>query len=159
MVVQADLERPDHQKVVIALVESYARDPMGNGKPLPDDVKQALIPGLRRHPTTIIFLAYDGDQPVGIAICFGGFSTFYARPLINIHDLAVLPTHRGRGFGRALLAAVEDKARALGCCKVTLEVQENNLKARRTYEAAGFAQGEYADGAGRSLFFWKVLGE
>ena len=69
------------------MVDAYSRDAMGDGKPLDQDVRAQLIPGLRRHPTTLIFLAFDGDQPVGAAVCFIGFSTFAAKPLINIHDL------------------------------------------------------------------------
>jgi len=112
---------------------------------------------LREHPTTLIFLAFQGGEAVGIAVCFRGFSTFNARPLINIHDLAVLPACRGRGVGRQLLGSVEQKARDLGCCKLTLETQENNLRARRIYEAAGFAQAVYEEAAGGSLFLAKSL--
>jgi ribosomal protein S18 acetylase RimI-like enzyme len=156
-IVEADLNRKDHQEVVLMLIDAYAKDPMGNGKPLSPEVRRDLIPGLRRHPTTIIFLAYHKTQAIGIAMCFLGFSTFAARPLINIHDLAVLPTYRGKGIGQKLLAAVECKARGIGCCKLTLEVQENNHLAKHTYRAAGFAQAKYQKTAGGSLFFSKPL--
>lgn len=139
------------------MTSAYAQDVMGNGGPLPTDVLARLIPGLRAHPTTIIFLAYVDDQAVGIATCFLGFSTFAARPLINIHDLAVLPEHRGRGIGRALLAAVEREARERGCARVTLEVQENNRRARDIYEAAGFAHAVYGETTGGSLFYTENL--
>jgi ribosomal protein S18 acetylase RimI-like enzyme len=156
-VVEADLSRPDHQRAVVELTDAYAMDPMGNGQPLAPQVRAALIPGLQRYPTTLVFLAYQGSKAVGIATCFGGFSTFAARPLINIHDLAVLPEHRGQGVGRRLLDAVERKARDLGCCKLTLEVLENNTRARRLYEAAGFAQAVYEEAAGGALFLSKPL--
>ncbi|HLU65311.1 MAG TPA: GNAT family N-acetyltransferase [Kofleriaceae bacterium] len=156
-IVEADLGREDHARAVVALTDAYARDPMGNGAPLPEEIKAALVPGLRRHPTTLVFLALRGDEPVGIATCFLGFSTFAARPLVNVHDLAVLPATRGQGVGRRLLAAVEARARALGCCKVTLEVLENNTRARRLYESAGFAQGAYQAEAGGALFYAKSL--
>ena len=156
-IVEADLSRSDHQDAVVAMIDAYAVDPMGNGKRLTEDVRASLVPGLRKVPTTLIFLAYVDGNAVGIAACFHGFSTFAARPLINIHDLAVLPGHRGHGIGRRLLGAVEQKARSLGCCKVTLEVAENNRRARRIYENAGFAQTVYADGAGGALFFSKPL--
>jgi GNAT superfamily N-acetyltransferase len=156
-IVEADLHRPDHQQAVLELTDAYAADAMGSGRPLSDEVRAALIPGLQAQPTLVIFLAYDDGDPVGIATCFRGFSTFAARPLINIHDLAVLPSRRGRGIGRRLLEAVEQKARATGCCKVTLEVQEDNRRARRVYEAAGFAQTVYAEGGGGALFFSKRL--
>jgi ribosomal protein S18 acetylase RimI-like enzyme len=74
-----------------------------------------------------------------VAVCFLGFSTFAARPLLNVHDLAVLPECRGKGVGRALLEAAEARARAHGCCKLTLEVQDSNQRARGLYASFGFA--------------------
>ncbi len=130
---------------------------MGDGKPLAPEVQNALIPGLRHHPTTLIFLAYQGDVAIGIAVCFLGFSTFAAKSLINIHDLAVLSGYRGLGIGRQLLEAVERKAQTLDCCKLTLEVLEHNHRARRVYEAAGFAQATYQEEAGGALFLAKLL--
>ena len=155
--VQADLDRPDHQAAVLAMVDAYSRDPMGDGAPLSSAARERLIPGLRTHPTTLVFLAYDGDHPVGVAVCFLGFSTFAARPLVNLHDVSILPTHRGRGAGRALLAAVEAKARELGCCKLTLEVLDQNHRALRTYTAAGFQRYALQPSAGEAIFLTKPL--
>jgi len=156
-IVEADLERPEHQEAVLDLVNAYSMDPMGSGKPLSVEVQNTLIAGLREHPTTIIFLAYDDVEAVGIAVCFRGFSTFNARPLINIHDLAVLPAHRGRGVGRRLLEEVERKAREIGCCAITLEVGSDNRVAKDLYEAVGFSQTMCADVAGSALFLAKRL--
>jgi len=155
-IVEADLSRHEHQDATLRLLNAYAMDSMGDGKPLSEDVERAVIPGLRQHPTTLVFLAI-ADEPVGLAICFRGFSTFAARPLINISDYYVLPAHRGTGIGRLLLQAIERRARQLGCCRLTLEVQENNWRARRVYGAAGFAQAVYVPEAGGSLFLSKHL--
>jgi ribosomal protein S18 acetylase RimI-like enzyme len=156
-IVEADLSRLDHQRDVVALTDAYARDPMGNGAPLSPEVIARLISGLLGHPTTLVLLAYSGGEAVGIATCFLGFSTFQGRPLVNVHDLAVLPEHRGSGVGRQLLEAVERKARALGCCKVTLEVLENNAAARRLYARVGFSQATYVETSGGALFYTKLL--
>jgi ribosomal protein S18 acetylase RimI-like enzyme len=156
-IVEADLSRDDHQRAVVALTDAYARDAMGNGAPLSPEVLARLVAGLRAHPTTLVFLAYVGDEAIGIATCFLGFSTFNARTLVNVHDLAVLPAHRGTGVARRLLDAVERKARALGCCRVTLEVQENNTTARSLYTSAGFAQQVYLEASGGALFYAKPL--
>jgi GNAT superfamily N-acetyltransferase len=156
-IVEAELAREDHQRAVVDLTAAYALDVMGNAGPLPAEVLERLIPALRAHPTTTILLAYVGDEPVGIATCFQGFSTFAARPLINIHDLAVLPAHRGRGIGRALLRAVEAKAAELGCVKLTLEVVEQNRRARDVYERAGFEQAGAGSPTGGALFYAKRL--
>ncbi|MEO8466498.1 MAG: GNAT family N-acetyltransferase [Gammaproteobacteria bacterium] len=85
-----------------------------------------------------MLLAFVDDAAIGIAVCFVGFSTFRARPLLNVHDLAVLPQYRGKGAGRALLQAAEDHARHNGCCRLTLEVLESNSAARVLYRRFGF---------------------
>jgi GNAT superfamily N-acetyltransferase len=156
-IVEADLSRAEHARDLVALTQAYARDPMGNDGPLPAAVLERLVPALRAHPTTVVLLAYEGDAAVGLATCFLGFSTFAARPLLNLHDLAVLPAHRGRGVASALLDATFEKARALGCCKVTLEVLENNPRARTLYARKGFGQASYAEAAGGALFYSKPL--
>jgi hypothetical protein len=71
---------------------------------------------------------------------------------VNIHDCIVLPAFRGKSVGRRLLEAVEGKARELGCCKLTLEVMDNNHRARRAYEAAGFVRYSLQKDAGRAIF-------
>jgi GNAT superfamily N-acetyltransferase len=156
-IVEADLSLAEHQEAVLAMVDAYSRDAMGNGKPLDQDVRTRLIPGLRRHPTTLIFLAFDGVQPIGAAVCFIGFSSFAAKPIINIHDFVVLPASRGKGIGRRLLEAVEAKARELGCCKLTLEVMDKNHQAIRMYQASGFERYSLQEEAGVAIFMSKPL--
>jgi len=156
-IVEADLSLAEHQEAVLAMVDAYSRDAMGNGKPLDQDVRTRLIPGLQKHPTTLIFLAFDGVQPIGAAVCFIGFSSFAAKPIINIHDFVVLPTSRGKGIGRRLLEAVEAKARELGCCKLTLEVMDKNHQAIRMYQAAGFERYSLQEEAGVAIFMSKPL--
>jgi ribosomal protein S18 acetylase RimI-like enzyme len=131
---------------------------MGNGVDLPEIVHGSLIDGLRRHPTTLIFLALNANRHVGIATCFLGFSTFAARRIINIHDLHVLAEFQRKGIARRLLEAVEAKARQLDCCKLTLEVQENNRAALALYENFGFGSVQYQPEAGGVLFRQKILG-
>jgi|APIni6443716594_1056825.scaffolds.fasta_scaffold748530_1 GNAT superfamily N-acetyltransferase len=152
-IVEADLDSAEHARDVVALTAAYACDSMGNGGPLAADVMDRLVPALRAHPTTRIFLLYRAGRAVAIATCFLGFSTFQARPLLNIHDFAVLSSERRAGLGKLLMEAVVAKAAELGCCKVTLEVQENNHPARRLYERIGFAQAVYGETTGGSLFY------
>ena len=156
-ILQADLENPTHQQAVVDLINAYAREPMGLGRDLPEDVRRDLVPGLRRHPTTLIFLALSGEDPVGVAVCFLGFSTFAARPLVNVHDLAVLPAYRDRGVGRRLLEQVAATARALGCCTITLEVKEDNTRAQRLYQKMGFEGITPNGGTGDMWFLQKRL--
>jgi ribosomal protein S18 acetylase RimI-like enzyme len=156
-IVRADLTDTQHQAAVLKLTRAYAQDPMGNGRDLPKDVQRSLVQGLRAHPTTLIFLAFQHDEAVGIVTCFIGFSTFVGLPLINIHDLHVAKDHQRQGIGRLLLEAVETEARRLRCCKLTLEVQENNINAIALYGSFGFVGGQYEPEAGALLFREKKL--
>jgi ribosomal protein S18 acetylase RimI-like enzyme len=141
-IVLADLRNPAHQAAIIELLDKYSRDQFGAGRPLSAEARANLIEGLMRHGGSRVYLAYEGDEPVGLAICFTGFSSFRAKPLINIHDIAVSPKHRGRGIGKQLLETIEKDARALGCCKVTLEVRADNFLAQGVYRSAGFKPSE-----------------
>jgi GNAT superfamily N-acetyltransferase len=159
-IIEADLARPEHAAAVLAMLDAYSADPMGDGHPLSAKARAGVIAGLRAHPTTLVLLAFHDAAPSGVAgmaTCFRGFSTFAAKPLINVHDFYVVPELRGRGVGRALLAAVERKARESGCCKLTLEVLENNTPARRLYESCGFVQAQHTEEAGPALFMWRLL--
>jgi GNAT superfamily N-acetyltransferase len=148
----ADLADPTDAAAVVELVNAYALDPLGGGAPLAADVRARLVPGLRAHPTTLVLLAFADERPVGVAVCFLGFSTFQGRPLLNVHDLVVVPAARGQGVGRALLAAAEERARERGCGKLTLEVLDDNHRARTLYTSFGFA-----DYAGPTRFLIKNL--
>lgn len=153
---RADLADPAQARAVVMLLDAYARDPWGGGEPLPPPVRERLIDGLRAHPTSRVWLAFDGADPVGVCTAFIGFSTFKAQPLLNLHDVAVLATHRGRGIGRALLQAAETEARSLGCCRLTLEVLEDNTPARSLYERFGFRDVTYGE-SGPTRFLGKPL--
>jgi ribosomal protein S18 acetylase RimI-like enzyme len=153
----ADLDRSDDAHAVVTLLNAYAEDAMGDGESLPEDVKQRLVPALRRVPDRLVLLACEGEYAVGLAICFKGFSTFRARPLLNIHDLTVLPTYRGRGIATALLAAIEAEARRRDCCKLTLEVREDNPRAEALYRGLGFGAGRSGEHSVQYRFMEKRL--
>jgi len=133
------------------LLDAHARDPMGAGQPLAEEVRARLPNDLARHPGAYCLLAEQGAEAVGFATCFLGYSTFRARPLLNIHDIAVLPAWRGRSAARALLSAADALGRELGCCKLTLEVREDNPRALGIYRQGGFHP------AACSLFMEKLL--
>jgi ribosomal protein S18 acetylase RimI-like enzyme len=139
-IVDADLSRAEHAHALVTMLDAYMRDPMEGGMPPTEQVKRDLIPGLLAHPACYVFLAYRANEPVGFSICFLGFSTFNARPLINIHDVFVDSSVRGMGIGAMLLARIEAKARELNCCRLTLEVRQDNVVARGLYRKVGFDQ-------------------
>jgi ribosomal protein S18 acetylase RimI-like enzyme len=67
-----------------------------------------------------------------------------------INYLAVDPTCRRRGFARQLMAAAEDRLRALGCAKVNLQIRRDNVDAIAFYRRVGFAE-DAVDSMGKRL--------
>ena len=154
---EANLDLTLHSQAVLDLLNAYAADPMGNGKPLGQNVLKELIPGLQQHPTTIIFLAFYEKKAVGILTCFKGFSTFHARPLLHVSDFFLQPDFRGLEISKKLLMTLEKKALELNCCKITLNVQKNNHHAIHIYKNAGFNPEIYVKQAGGSVLFTKPV--
>ncbi len=61
------------------------------------------------------FFAVEDGVAVGFALYFHNFSTFLGRGGIYLEDLFVLPEHRGKGYGKAILARLAQIARERGC--------------------------------------------
>lgn len=158
-VAAVDLKNAANSQVWLDLLDHYAHDPMGGGEGLSDYAKGNLVRELADLPTFHGALAWDGDMAVGLINCFAGFSTFAAKPLLNIHDIVVHRERRGQGIAQALLGWAERRAGELGCCKLTLEVLSNNTRAMAAYERAGFAPYVLDPQAGHALFLQKYLSE
>ena len=156
-IIEADYTDDEHRKAIPGLLNAYAKNLLGYGKPLDNWVLMNLVDGLKTFPTAIVLLAKIHDAYVGMAICFLGFSTFNACPLINIHDFMVLENYRRRGIGKALLKEVERVAQNRNCCKITLEVQMKNAAARRIYQSFGFKASFLDPEAGEQLSLTKSL--
>lgn len=154
---RADYHHPAHAEALVLLLDAYARDAAGGGQPLSDFAKKHLVAELAARPQAFSVLAFDGVQPVGLVNCIEGFSTFACRPLVNVHDLAVLASHRGRRVGAQMLALVEEIARERGACKLTLEVLQGNRSAITLYERVGFAGYQLDPAMGQAQFLQKWL--
>ncbi|PID41668.1 MAG: GNAT family N-acetyltransferase [Proteobacteria bacterium] len=153
----ADYTNPAHGMAIISLMDSYASEGAGGGKPLSEQVKNDLVNALDQVPGAFSVLCFGGDQAIGLMNCFQGFSTFKCQPLINIHDVVVVESHRGKGICAKMLSLVEQVARERGCCKVTLEVQEGNRVARVAYQKSGYSCYELNPDMGHALFWQKTL--
>lgn len=137
-IIQINLQNPQHCQQVIKLLNDYMNDPMGNNRPMPKMLAPQIISGLKQHPAFIGFFVMSGDQFAGLAICNINFSTFRAKPLLNIHDFIIAPEFRGIGAGQFLLNGVISFASQNGFCRINLEVRENNLAAKSLYKKLGF---------------------
>ena len=156
-IVRARYDDPAHAAALIDLLDYYARDPAGGGEPLSDFARDNLIAELAARPFVFSVLAFDGATPVGLVNAIEGLSTFACRPLVNVHDVVVTASHRGRGIAGKLFAEVEAIARERGACKLTLEVLDGNAPARALYRRLGFAAYQLEPAMGEAQFLQKWL--
>lgn len=81
----------------------------------------------------LFLVAEDNGRLVGTAMA--GYDGH--RGWVNY--LAVDGDCRGQGVGRALMERVREGLLALGCCKINLQIREDNLQAQAFYRRLGFA--------------------
>ena len=98
-----------------------------------DDQLARTLFGPGAVPRTLV-AEDDAGGVVGIAIWFPTYSTFLGRPGIWLEDLFVSAHHRGKGFGRALLQALFDRADG---GRVEWAVLDWNEPSIRFYESLG----------------------
>jgi GNAT superfamily N-acetyltransferase len=156
-IVKADYQNSRHAEALVSLLDGYARDAMGGGQGLTEEVKENLVPQLAQRIFAFSVLAFVDGEPAGLVNCFEGFSTFAAKPLVNVHDVAVAPQFRRRGVAQMMMDQVEQIARERGCCKMTLEVLSGNQAAQDMYVKLGYNGYQLSKETGGALFWQKKL--
>ncbi len=156
-IIQADYNNLDHCADLLFLLDAYAMDPMGGGEPLGEYSRKNLCKILRTRTDVLTLLCYVDGKPAGICNCVEGFSTFKAKPLLNIHDMGVVKEFRGLGISHKLLQRSEEIAKQRSCCKLTLEVLDGNDVAKQSYLKYGFSCYELDPEMGGAMFWEKPL--
>ena len=156
------IERVDYTNAqqadeMVSLMRLYALDPMGGSQDLSEYVIENLASELAKRDSAFSLIAYIDGNPVGLVNCMEGFSTFSCKPLVNVHDLVVDKKYRGQGISQLLLEKVDELAREMGCCKVTLEVLSGNTVAKGAYQKHGFSDYALDPEKGSALFWQKIL--
>ncbi len=138
-ILKVDLQNEIHCRQLIKLLDDYMSDPMGNNRPMDHKIAPQIISGLKAHTAFLGFFVLAGDQYAGLANCNINFSTFQAKPLINIHDFIVAPMYRNIGAGSFLLRGIVNYALKNDFCRINLEVREDNITAKTLYKKMGFS--------------------
>lgn len=118
-------------------------------EPAPEPAALASLLGarIRDGHASVLLARDDAGEPVGVAV-FRLQPSLWSDALESyLAELYVVPSRRGDGFGRALLAGMLDASRAAGADYAYLITSEDDTRAQRAYEAAGFRRNEGAGGA------------
>jgi len=128
--------RPDDVPAVLSLIRALARY-----EKLEHEVVGTEA-ALREHlfgttPRAEVALVEDGGSIAGFALFFPNYSTFLCKPGLYLEDLFVLPEHRGKGYGKALLGHLAKLAVERGCGRFEWAVLDWNEPAIGFYRSLG----------------------
>lgn len=87
---------------------------------------------------SVVFLAYEGEVPVGIAQLYPLFSSVSMQRVWLLNDLYIKEGARNKGFGKQLIQEVIQYAKDSGAKGISLETCDDNIGAQRLYESIGF---------------------
>lgn len=117
----------------------FTEDP---GEPVSQDHIRRTLDAFRAEPARGRAVVLEaGGQVVGYALLAAFWSNEYGGEICTVDELYVTPSHRGRGLGTRLFAAILDD-RALWPrppAALALEVTPDNQRARALYERLGFS--------------------
>ena len=85
-------------------------------------------------------IARDGAAPAGYAVLEPRWRPMERGDCLDIAHLFVEERVRGRGIGRALIAAARDHAAAQGATRMTIGTAATNVQAAAAYRAMGLEE-------------------
>jgi GNAT superfamily N-acetyltransferase len=104
-----------------------------------------------------ISVLLGGTGPHGLAVLRFRPSLWRAALECYVEELYVVPTHRGRGLGRAMIEAALQLAREEGAAEMHLATGETDVAARALYESLGFSNREEAPDGPVNYFYARSL--
>ncbi len=130
---------PDDVPAVLALINGLAEYErlLDQVEVTESRLRESLFPAHGGNPDAHCVLADVGGQAVGFAIYFFNYSTFLGKRGLYLEDLFVLPSHRGHGYGKALLERLAAVANDRGCGRMEWAVLDWNTPAITFYESFG----------------------
>jgi GNAT superfamily N-acetyltransferase len=99
-----------------------------------DSIRDALFGDA---PAAHALLIFVDDRAIGYAIYYFTFSTMVGKRGLWLEDLFVVPDHRGKGVGEAVMSHLATIAVANGCGRFEWIVLDWNAPALRFYERLG----------------------
>jgi ribosomal protein S18 acetylase RimI-like enzyme len=122
---------------VTALMAGF-RDHMGRAEPATEAL-HVTVETLLRDPDTDFLLAAADGRPAGVCQLRFRLAVWTGTDDCWLEDLFVEADARRAGLGRALVTEALERARARGCRRVELDVDEDNTGAIAFYRELGFS--------------------
>lgn len=123
----------------VARLLSEFRDWFGSDHPTEVQIRTSVERIYGEGEGDYLLGAVGGSDPQGVCQLRYRWSVWTTSHDAWLEDLFVRESARGSGLGRALVEAAADRARARGCARIELDVDETNSLALGLYRASGFS--------------------
>lgn len=94
------------------------------------------------HSESVLFIAHEGNQPVGFTQLYPSFSSVSLARTFILNDLFVYENARKKGVATKLMSAAAEFAESLGAVRISLTTAINNEIAQRSYQSSGWKRDE-----------------
>lgn len=144
---------PEDASTVAALLDAFNRE---FDTPTPGlEVLTRRLDSLLAGDEVIALLS--GEPPTALALLTLRPNVWYEGPVALLDELYVVPELRGRGVGSALLEAAEAIVRKFGAEAVEINVDSDDVDARRFYEQRGYSNTDQGRDD-QMLYYFRELG-
>jgi N-acetylglutamate synthase-like GNAT family acetyltransferase len=125
--------RPDDAEALAALIGQL-------GYPTSAEAVARRLAQLDASEADSVVVAETDGEVVGLASLHTSLSVEYDEPAAKLSAIVVDESHRRRGIGEALVAAMEAEARERGCCLLFLTTAARRADAHDFYRRLGFEE-------------------
>lgn len=125
---------PSDVAAVVRLVSGF-RDFLGSTRPNNAELEMTASELISDRSTEFLLI---GDPETGYAQIRFRLSVWTGTEDAFLEDVFVEETARGGGYGRTLVSASIERARARGCHRIQLDANQDNTEAVTLYESLGF---------------------
>ena len=102
-----------------------------------DPIVEASAQEFLADPRHRLVVALDNNIVVGFVSAVIYVHPDKPAPELWINEIGVAPTHQRQGIGKALMQAILDEAKRLGCSEAWVLTDRANLPAMAMYKSAG----------------------
>lgn len=129
--------RPEDLDDLLSLYRTLSRDNDLNPTEFVRDTYATIL----AHQGLSVFVALDEEKPVATAsLLVTPNLTRGCRPYALVENVVSAESHRGQGYGRAVVLHAIDAAWQAGCYKVMLLTGSTRPEVHKFYESCGFVQ-------------------
>jgi len=108
-----------------------------------DPVDPGMTDRFLNDPGHHLVVAIEDGLVVGFVSAVRYIHPDKRRPELWINEVAVAPTHQGRGLGRDLLRSMLETGRSNGCGEAWVLTDRSNIRAMRLYSSGGGTESDH----------------